>query len=108
MLMHKSIELQSPANRLKEKSNSLQLLKNRLENAQKSIMDETQNRFLMLCTRLEGVNPLAVLSHGYSVVENREGSIVSSIDDVEMGEIITVKLSDGEINATVTEKKISR
>ncbi|MBP3375141.1 MAG: exodeoxyribonuclease VII large subunit [Clostridia bacterium] len=106
-IMRKSVELHSPSTYLASRENTLALLKGRLNNAQKTIFDDAQNRFRMLCTRLEGVNPLAVLSHGYSVVENREGSIVSSVADVETGELITIKLSDGEINATVTEKKIN-
>ncbi len=103
-LMHKSIELHSPTNRLTERENALELLKGRLNTAQKSIFDDSEMRFRMLCTRLEGVNPLAVLSHGYSVVENSRGNIVSSVNDVDMGEMITVKLSDGEISATVNNK----
>lgn len=106
-IMRKSVELHSPSTYLASRENTLTLLKGRLDSAQRTIFDDAQNRFRMLCTRLEGVNPLAVLSHGYSVVENREGSIVSSVADVETGELITVKLSDGEINATVTEKKIN-
>ena len=106
-IMRKSVELHSPSTYLASRENTLALLKGRLNNAQKTIFDDAQNRFRMLCTRLEGVNPLAVLSHGYSVVENRAGSIVSSVADVETGELITIKLSDGEINATVTEKKIN-
>lgn len=106
-IMRKSVELHSPSTYLASRENTLALLKGRLDSAQRTIFDDAQNRFRMLCTRLEGVNPLAVLSHGYSVVENREGSIVSSVADVETGELITVKLSDGEINATVTEKKIN-
>lgn len=106
-IMRKSVELHSPSTYLASRENTLALLKGRLDSAQRTIFDDAQNRFRMLFTRLEGVNPLAVLSHGYSVVENREGSIVSSVADVETGELITVKLSDGEINATVTEKKIN-
>ena len=59
----------------------------------------------MICTRLEGVNPLAVLSHGYSMVEGEDGRIISSVADVDKGDGIFVKLSDGEISATVNEKK---
>jgi exodeoxyribonuclease VII large subunit len=102
-LMSKSVELHSPTKRLSDRENALKLLKNRLNTAQKEIYDDAQTRFKMLCTRLEGVNPLAVLSHGYSVVENEKGNIVSSVDNVVVGESIKIKLFDGEMNATVNQ-----
>lgn len=102
-LMIKSVELHSPIKRLSDRENVLQLLTNRLNTAQKDIFEDVQTRFKMLCARLEGVNPLAVLSHGYSVVENEKGNIVSSLEDVKVGENIKIKLFDGEMSATVNK-----
>jgi exonuclease VII large subunit len=38
------------------------------------------------------------------VVENKDGNIISSLGDAEIGEEITVRLSDGELRATVSDK----
>ncbi len=103
-LMKKSAELHSPAKALADRENSLKELKNRLEISQKEIFENAQNNFRMLCARLEGVNPLAIIAHGYSVVENKDGNIISSLGDAEIGEEITVRLSDGELRATVSDK----
>ena len=104
-VIHKSIELASPIQQLKDRETSLIMLKNRLDALGQSAVDVAENEFKMLCTRLEGVNPLAVLSHGYSMVESEDGRIISSVCDVNEGDGIFVKLSDGEISATVNEKK---
>ena len=104
-LAHKSIELHSPMQNLKDRENSLTILKGRLDSAQKSIIDGVESNFRLLCTRLESVNPLSVLSHGYSVVEDREGRLISSISDINSGDTVTVRLSDGEFDASVGEKR---
>ena len=106
-VMHKSVELHSPINRLRDMENKLDVLSNCLENVQKSALDSLENEFKLLCTRLESVNPLAVISHGYSVVEDGEGNLISSVAMVNEGDRVTVKLSDGEFDATVNETRIN-
>ncbi len=104
-LMHKSIELHSPIRDLGEKQSKLDVLSSRLHVAQKSIFDQKQTDLKLLCTRLEGVSPLSVLSHGYSVVEDSEGGLISSVSAVKQGDSVTVRLSDGEFDANVTNKR---
>ena len=102
-VMHKSIELSSPLSQLKEREATLKVIKSKLNFLSQSSFDAAQSSFKTLCARLEGVNPLAVLSHGYSMVESEHGSIVSSVRDVCEGDRLKIKLSDGEIGATVRE-----
>ncbi len=104
-LMHKSLELRSPIRSLGEKESRLDILKNKLDTAQKAVIDGKQIDLKLLCTRLEAVNPLAVLSHGYSVAVDSEGRLISSVSAIEQGDRVTVKLSDGEFDATVTDKR---
>jgi exodeoxyribonuclease VII large subunit len=59
----------------------------------------------MLITRLEGVNPLAVLSHGYAMVEGEDGRIISSISEVHPGERVNIGLSDGRVEAEIINVK---
>lgn len=105
-VIKKSIELHSPIRRLIEQESALEMLKSRLDVAQRGRLDRLGADFRLLCTRLEAANPLAVLSHGYSVVEDKDGRLVSSVRDVNGGDTITVKLSDGELSATVTDTRI--
>lgn len=107
-LMKKSVELHSPIRRLGEQESALAILKNRLNSAQKSRIEAAQAEFRMLCTRLEASNPLSVLSHGYSVVEDGEGRIVSSVLEVNDGDEITVKLLDGQLSARVTDRRTNK
>ena len=107
-LMKKNVELHSPVRRLGERESTLAILKNKLDTAQRSRLEALESEFRMLCTRLEASNPLSVLSHGYSVVEDTAGRLISSAGEVKVGEAITVKLQDGEISATVTDTRMKK
>ena len=99
----KSVLLHSPERRLSEREARLKLLIERLDTLGRAAVDGASNRFGMLCARLEGVNPLAVLSHGYAMVEGDDGRIVSGVHDVSEGERIKIGFKDGSVYATVTD-----
>ena len=50
------------------------------------------------------LNPLAVLSRGYGAIFDDESKVVKSVNDVEIGDEILVKVSDGTIKAQVNGK----
>ncbi|NLB69661.1 MAG: exodeoxyribonuclease VII large subunit [Lentisphaerae bacterium] len=62
-----------------------------------------------LTTRLETLNPDAVLSRGYAILENEEGDIIKSASQPDAGETVIAKLRDGELRTivvgNVAEKK---
>lgn len=102
-LLRKSAELHSPVRVLDEKSAKLVRLREKLDVLGKGAVDSADNAFRMLCARLEGVNPLAVLSHGYAMVEGDDGRIISSAKDVRIGEKVEIGLSDGRLCAEIKE-----
>jgi exodeoxyribonuclease VII large subunit len=54
--------------------------------------------------RLEALNPLAVLGRGYAVVSRQaDGKLVSQVGQAKSGDILRVRVSDGEFGATVSE-----
>lgn len=57
--------------------------------------------FNSLCGRLGALNPLAVLSRGYGAVFDGEGKVVKSVEGLNVGEKIKVRLSDGSFDADI-------
>ena len=51
--------------------------------------------------RLRSLNPLAVLKRGFSLVRRQDGAIVTSIGQVQIGQDLSIHLSDGEIETKV-------
>ena len=57
--------------------------------------------FNALCGRLGALNPLAVLSRGYGAVFDGDGKVVKSVENLNVGEKIKVRLSDGSFDADI-------
>ena len=55
--------------------------------------------------RLKALGPEEVMKRGYSLVMDSSGRLISSVEDVYVGESISIKLSDGEIESKVKEVK---
>lgn len=106
-LLRRTNEANSPANRLEQKSILLEKLRERLDLLAENAYGNAENAFRMLCVRLEGVNPLSVLSHGYAVVEDGKGAILSSANDAELGDSVKVSFADGYVRASVTDIRIN-
>ena len=51
--------------------------------------------------RLVAVSPISTLARGYAIVKMKDGSIVRTIEAVESGDGIDIRLADGDIAATV-------
>ena len=105
-ILRKSAEIHSPQGSLDEKSARLVRLRDKLDVLAKNAAEGKDNEFKMLLTRLEGVNPLVVLSHGYAMVQGADGRVISKTDDAETGEKIDITLSDGIIRAEIVEKEV--
>ena len=58
----------------------------------------------VLCGKLEVLSPLATLARGYSIAF-ANGEHVGSVKKVKNGDKISVRLSDGELDAKITEIK---
>ena len=61
------------------------------------------HNFDLLAQKLENLNPVRILRLGYSQT-SKNGSIISSINDVIKGDELVINVCDGIINATVTDK----
>ena len=57
-----------------------------------------------LVGKIETLNPLAVLTRGYSVAL-KEGKTVKSIDDVTIGEQLEVRFADGKVTTSILKKE---
>ncbi|WP_338865391.1 exodeoxyribonuclease VII large subunit [Myxococcus stipitatus] len=87
----------------------------RLRALQQGTLADAQRRFQRLEGRLDAMSPLKVMSRGYSVVfRQRDGGVVRSAADVEVGERLGIKLAANgartlggceEVEATVTAVK---
>ena len=55
--------------------------------------------------KLKALNPSSYIDKGYSLVTYQDNKVLSSIDDIEIGEDILIQIKDGLLNASVTKKR---
>ncbi len=80
------------------------LVQQRLQPAISQTFTKKDEHFRQLVAHLNLVSPLEVLARGYSVTTGEQG-IIQSIDDLAVGDHIEVRLHDGHVKATITEKR---
>ena len=97
--------LQTPTGYLDQKQQQLTLLKNRLTAAENQIISKNSQKYIALTAKLDAMSPLKVLTRGYSMSQKEDGTVLRSVRQIELGERITVSLSDGSLSATVMGKK---
>jgi len=58
-----------------------------------------------LSSRLESLNPQAVLQRGYAIITRQaDGRLVSRVGDVQAGEGVRLQVSDGRLAAEITKE----
>lgn len=80
-------------------------IKSDLVNSIKNRISSTKSTFTNTVSKINALNPLSVLTRGFSVVSNSSGAVVKSIKQVSINSEINIKLSDGAIKASVISKE---
>ena len=104
-VLAKSPALQSPVGYLEQKATNLELLKNRMISAQNQSITRQKQRYIAAVSKLDAMSPLKVLTRGYSMAQTENGEVLRSVNQVERGERICVTLADGQLSATVMDKR---
>ncbi len=94
-----------PLRILDEKKTRLVMDTQQLEGVMRLAIKEKKARFEKNASKLEALNPLSVLLRGYSAVFREEGGLVKSVRDVEVGDSVVFRTSDGRLGARITEKE---
>ena len=70
-------------------------------------VSEQRRNHVHYAAKLDALSPLKVLSRGYSVVRDEHGNTLKSVDDIDIGSLIHVTITDGNLDCRVENKVIS-
>ena len=107
-LYSSKLQKASPIYKLRDRTMRVSMLAERLEALGEKKLEGKRAQMKLCAARLVAVNPMAVLSKGYTLVEAADGRIVSNAGELATGEKISLVFADGAATATVdgiTEKK---
>ena len=100
-----SLQQNSPQNKIKEAKVYLQNASKDLLKALKLEIERKSTVLAEIVATLQAVSPLSVLSRGYSIISTEpDGKILSSSNQVEIGQTISAILSKGSIKAEIKSK----
>jgi exodeoxyribonuclease VII large subunit len=93
----------SPIGRIQTDRQRLDDLSVRSEIATQHYLELLQARLAGQAQRLTALSPSAVLSRGFAIVTGTDGEVVWRVDQVDPGDDIQVRVSDGSFGAKVDE-----
>jgi len=91
----------SPQNKIKDYHKSLDSLATRLLSVSDKLIDSNTKNLAKTASKLSALNPVDVLMRGYSYTTDENGNTVSSVNDVTSGDLIHIKVTDGNITAVI-------
>ena len=92
----------TPERRLQEYAEKLQNLWNMIQSSEKSVIIKKQEALRLQSARLQALDPMARLAGGYSMVL-KDGCVLSSIQQVQEGDHLQVRLHDGTLRVVTEE-----
>ncbi len=118
-LLHQKIELERrrvhtytarlsalhPRNRMREDRMRLVEMEEKLHHQMERRLTQEQHRYALCLEKLKALSPLTKLQMGYAYVQKEDGSAVTRTSQVQRGEQIKISVTDGTIQAAVTETK---
>ena len=87
--------------RIQQYEQQLAQLKVRLNSHMNLTLSLQQKQLSHLCGKLDSLSPLKVLARGYSITQNQQNFTIRSMKDVNVGEHIKTRLTDGNIISQV-------
>lgn len=101
----RSTALSSPTAYLDQCRKNVELLKNRLTAAELNSIAKDKQRYVGYAAKLDAMSPLKVLARGYSIAQDQTGNVIHSIQQLSVGDAVSIRFEDGSLSATVQEIK---
>lgn len=96
----KSRVMTRPDGYLQQHELHLEMLRQRLEHAGQVSLQKNVQRFRQAAAKLDALSPLKVLGRGYAMTTKKE-RVVRSVEQLTVGDTVTVSLSDGTAQCRV-------
>jgi exodeoxyribonuclease VII large subunit len=91
----------SPREGIRDTAKRLDVAKLKLLQRMNTQMKDHKHTFAMHLKRLDALSPLKVMQRGYSLVYDEKKKLVKSVEEVQLGDIVRVRLTDGELDCQV-------
>lgn len=97
--------LQSPRRSLQDRRLLLDYQQQRLVRSYENTLSQRRKQFGQLAASLDALSPLKVLGRGYAIAQKEDGTVAVSTAQVNPGEKLLVRLTDGALDCRVEGKE---
>ncbi len=102
-LLQQKLVNQSPQRKIQLAETQLRQKHQALVTRFESAWQKQNTRFGNLVEKLNIVSPLATLQRGYAIASKEDGTIVNKVAQVQGGDVMKIKVADGDIKVKVSE-----
>lgn len=92
--------------RIAQSKQDLDILSVRLQEGMTGFIAKKDGILRLLSAKLDLLSPLNILSRGYALASNSEGEVLSSVNQVSVGDKLSLRLKDGTIDCNVRKVSI--
>lgn len=100
--------LQEPMGYVDDKRVLLDYQRERLAHGLRGALSRERERFARGAAALDALSPLKVLGRGYGIPRRTDGGVIRSVKEVDTGDRLELRLSDGSLTCTVLDKRTDR
>ena len=91
----------NPTQKINEKYMLIDMKVKSLQNSILLKIKEDKTKFVKEVAKLDALSPLKTLTRGYSIISKQDGKIAKEVKDLSQGEKVSIRLSDGKVDAQV-------
>jgi exodeoxyribonuclease VII large subunit len=101
-VLHHSLQRFHPLASVSAARQRTESMTRQLTGAMQGHLRDKRSRYVSELRHLDALSPLKVMSRGYSLVyDENEQHLIKSLKEVEMGDLVNIKLSDGKLSCQV-------
>lgn len=94
-----------PERFLDDRKMQLLMLSQRLDTAESAKLVIARHTLNERAAKLDALSPLSILSRGYAVATDADGKLLKTVAQTAVGDAVSIRLTDGAIEAKVTSLK---
>ncbi len=99
------LQLHDPMSTLRQQRQRLADLQDQMEEAMKRKLTMAKHRLALAGGHLHGLSPLEKISRGFGFLTDENSRRIEHVADVNPGDLITIRITDGRLKARVTERE---
>ncbi len=102
-IFKKDLKYNNPYLKLRNDRQDINMLYKDLVNFLDNNISKKSKKLVDINHKLKLLNPLLSLESGYGILMNKEGNIIKDIDDINLEDLIDIKLKEGNLKVLVKE-----